>query len=449
MSPSKLALIIIVTVNAFSKQALSADNTQQIFERAKSYTIKIKSSISRPFEQDKKGTFTGAGFIIDLNRKWAITNAHVVSRSKAILQVSSFGSDFHSAKAIYIDPDFDIAVIQLENIDGLIEADLECNKIVHVGLPVGAYGHPWSQSYTGTKGIISGRTSDLEDVFGDFLQTDAPINPGNSGGPLINLETGKVIGINTAGLNKAQNMNYAVPAEEICTVVSLLKKGIDPTPPEIPLSFFKDVDEKNTLRISDITKAGKKFAARIGDQIIAAGKSKIFVNNEAQLRNALRGEIENAILYVIRNQKEIILYGPMLPLKNVLSKRAIYFSDLLVRKSEDRTFSELFGQGSLLKIEFVDAGGVGESRGIQAGDILISIDGKVVKDLDETYQALQSIRKSKATVRLQFKRLSFEKSHIFTYRDRTLPIGEISLIDFEETKAQPKQKRFLASENEK
>ena len=31
----------------------------------------------------------------------------------------------------------------------------------------------------------------------DFIQTDAAINPGNSGGPLVDVEKGTIIGINT------------------------------------------------------------------------------------------------------------------------------------------------------------------------------------------------------------------------------------------------------------
>ena len=35
--------------------------------------------------------------------------------------------------------------------------------------------------------------------FSNWIQMDTPINPGNSGGPLVDLKTGKVVGINTRG----------------------------------------------------------------------------------------------------------------------------------------------------------------------------------------------------------------------------------------------------------
>ena len=78
---------------------------------------------------------------------------------------------------------------------------MDCGTIPAVGHPVGAFGHPEDLRFTGTRGIISGFTSKFGE---DRLQTDAPINPGNSGGPLISLETGKVVGINTDQLARTR-----------------------------------------------------------------------------------------------------------------------------------------------------------------------------------------------------------------------------------------------------
>ncbi len=41
------------------------------------------------------------------------------------------------------------------------------------------------------------------------MEIDAAINPGNSGGALINLK-GEIIGINSAGIEGAQGINYAI-----------------------------------------------------------------------------------------------------------------------------------------------------------------------------------------------------------------------------------------------
>ncbi|MGB3135598.1 MAG: PDZ domain-containing protein, partial [Nodosilinea sp.] len=72
---------------------------------------------------------------------------------------------------------------------------------------------------TVTAGIISatGRSSrevGVPDKRVDFIQTDAAINPGNSGGPLLNL-SGEVIGVNTAIIQGAQGLGFAIPINTV------------------------------------------------------------------------------------------------------------------------------------------------------------------------------------------------------------------------------------------
>src|SRR5436305_8673806 len=99
-----------------------------------------------------------------------------------------------------------------------------------IGETVVAIGNPFGLSRSVTTGVISarGRTVPSEQgerVFTDFLQTDASINPGNSGGPLVNI-LGEVIGINTAIIQGASGIGFAIPADRARRVVDdLLRFG--------------------------------------------------------------------------------------------------------------------------------------------------------------------------------------------------------------------------------
>ena len=68
-----------------------------------------------------------------------------------------------------------------------------------------------------TAGVVSALGRSIEEpngvVLPNLIQTDAAINPGNSGGPLLNA-AGEVIGINTAGAERAQGINFAVAINE-------------------------------------------------------------------------------------------------------------------------------------------------------------------------------------------------------------------------------------------
>jgi serine protease Do len=82
-----------------------------------------------------------------------------------------------------------------------------------VGQFVVAIGNPYGLHDTFSFGVISGLNRENVNIsrYEDFIQTDASINPGNSGGPLLNIR-GEVIGINTAIINYAQSIGFAIPA---------------------------------------------------------------------------------------------------------------------------------------------------------------------------------------------------------------------------------------------
>jgi putative serine protease PepD len=109
----------------------------------------------------------------------------------------------YTATTVGTDPTSDLAVIKLQNAQGLTPATFANSDDVQVGDVAVAIGAPLGLSNTVTDGIISATNravatgSDQEQTVIDALQTDAAINPGNSGGPLVN-SAGEVVGINTA-----------------------------------------------------------------------------------------------------------------------------------------------------------------------------------------------------------------------------------------------------------
>ena len=139
----------------------------------------------------------GSGVIVDAENGYVLTNYHVIARADEISVGLKDGRSL-AAKLIGIDPDTDLAVIQIpaENLTALPLADTD---ELQVGDFVVAVGNPFGLGQTVTSGIVSalGRTGLRGLEYQNFIQTDASINPGNSGGALINLR-GELVGINSA-----------------------------------------------------------------------------------------------------------------------------------------------------------------------------------------------------------------------------------------------------------
>ncbi|MGB5913455.1 MAG: HhoA/HhoB/HtrA family serine endopeptidase [Phormidesmis sp.] len=166
-----------------------------------------------PHEETQSGV--GSGFIVSEDGR-ILTNAHVVAGADTVQVTLKDGRTFEGT-VLGSDPVTDVAVIDLDVNDlptlSVSEAELLPGEVAI------AIGNPLGLDNTVTVGIVSatGRTSGqvgVPDNRTDFIQTDAAINPGNSGGPLLNAK-GEVIGMNTAIIQGAQGLGFAIPISDV------------------------------------------------------------------------------------------------------------------------------------------------------------------------------------------------------------------------------------------
>jgi serine protease Do len=237
---TSLGLILaLLLLNAAMPQKAAA--SAGYLEKAERYTVKIRTRVKYPSREDKKGSFSGAGFLIDSKRGWIATNAHVTSRNPESVEVAFKDKAFTDAKLIFVDQYLDLAVLQIPFNDipqDTEVAKLNCNIWPKVGSRVGAYGHPLSLDFSVTTGIVSGLRY-RHNVYS--IQTDAAINSGNSGGPLIDQESGDVIGINAATYSKkeSEGLGFAVPIMHACKAFDLLRINKNPSPSYLPVAFAR------------------------------------------------------------------------------------------------------------------------------------------------------------------------------------------------------------------
>lgn len=164
------------------------------------------------------GEAAGTGIILSKDG-YVMTNNHVLESATKVSVVDSAGELYEDVTIIGRDPLNDVAFLKISAATEFTPATLGSSSTIRTGQQVVAIGNALGQySNTVTSGIISGTgrpitastsEGDAESLT-DLIQTDASINPGNSGGPLVNM-AGQVIGINTAIVEDANGIGFAIP----------------------------------------------------------------------------------------------------------------------------------------------------------------------------------------------------------------------------------------------
>ncbi len=176
-------------------------------------------------EEEQQGL--GSGFITTADGL-IFTNAHVVADADKVTVLLKDGRSFQG-EVVGADSVTDVAVVKIAATELPIVTLGNSDKLMP-GEPAIAIGNPLGLDNTVTQGIISATQRSVA-ALGvptervDFIQTDAAINPGNSGGPLLNAQ-GEVIGMNTAIIQGAQGLGFAIPINTAQRIAAqLIEKG--------------------------------------------------------------------------------------------------------------------------------------------------------------------------------------------------------------------------------
>ena len=183
----------------------------------------------------QRGGSLGSGFIISPDG-YIVTNNHVISPARngaTVDEITVIMSDRkeYTARLVGRDVASDLAVLKIEaqNLPFVRFGD---STRARVGDWVVAIGNPFGLGGTVTAGIVSALHRGIQGggAYDRYIQTDAAINTGNSGGPMFDLN-GNVIGINTALISPTGGnvgIGFAIPAEQAAPVINALRRGERP-----------------------------------------------------------------------------------------------------------------------------------------------------------------------------------------------------------------------------
>ncbi|MDQ7954352.1 MAG: DegQ family serine endoprotease [Rhodocyclaceae bacterium] len=352
----------------------------------------------------------GSGFIISPDGT-ILTNAHVVKDAKEVTVKLTDRREFR-AKVLGSDPKTDIAVLKIDA-KNLPTVPIGNVKDLKVGEWVLAIGSPFGFENTVTAGVVSAKGRSLpDDSYTPFIQTDVPINPGNSGGPLFNAR-GEVVGINSQIYSRSggyQGVSFAIPID-IATKVkdqivatgkaSHAKLGV--AVQEVNQTFadsFK-LDKPEGALVSNVEKgsAAEKAGLQSGDVILKVDGQPIVSS----------GDLPAIIGQMAPGQKVALEVWRKGAPETLSAKLADASDKVQTAKADDAA-----GQGKLglalrplqpqekressldngLVVE--DARGPSALAGVQAGDVLLAINGTPAKSVEQVRQAVAKADKSVA-----------------------------------------------------
>lgn len=272
-------------------------------------------------ERTPNASGSGSGLIVDSDGH-IVTNNHVIGDATEI-EVRFSDKTKLIAHVIGKDQDTDLAVLKVTTDRPLSSAQFGDSASVKVGQWVLAVGNPFGLDRTVTLGVVSGigRENINLSRYENFIQTDASINPGNSGGPLFNLR-GEVIGINTAIINFAQGIGFAIPSNMAKQVIEqLLAKGkvvrgwlgvgIQPLTAELAKTF--GVAEGEGVLVNEVFEKDPAALAGIkpGDVIVRIDGAVVDSPNKLSRLIATHTPGATSKIEVVRDLKHVTLDVPL------------------------------------------------------------------------------------------------------------------------------------------
>ncbi|MCK1361864.1 trypsin-like peptidase domain-containing protein [Bradyrhizobium sp. 199] len=190
-----------------------------VTDRVGPAVVRVETGPKVPNGRERGGL--GSGIVISPDGL-VLTNSHVVGSSREI-RLRDVEGHVGEAQVLGVDPDTDLTLLRANGSRHLPYAALGNSKNLRRGQLVIAIGNPLGFESTVTAGVVSALGRSIRSVSGrtieDVIQTDAALNPGNSGGPLVS-SNAEVIGINTAIINGAQGICFAVASNTAQFVLS-------------------------------------------------------------------------------------------------------------------------------------------------------------------------------------------------------------------------------------
>lgn len=364
-----------------------------------------------PGQRDQPVRGQGSGFIVSGNGL-ILTNAHVVRDAKDVTVKLTDRREFQ-AKVLGSDPKTDVAVLKIEA-SNLPVVPLGDSHNLRVGEWVLAIGSPFGFENSVSAGVVSAKGRALpDDGFVPFIQTDVAVNPGNSGGPLFN-SRGEVIGINSQIFSHTggyQGLSFAIPIDLAIKIKdqivatgkashARLGVAIQDVNQGFADSFKLDKPEGALVANVDKGSPADRAGLQAGDVIRKINGQPIIASNDLSALIGQSAPGQKVAIEIWRQGKREELSAQLGDASDKAGKVAKADESagkgklgLALRALEP---SERRDSGLATGLVVEGVSGAAELAGVRPGDVVLAVNGTVVKNVEQVREIVSSSNKSVA-----------------------------------------------------
>ena len=292
--------VLVAAASAHAQETpASAEGNDPLNAVVKLEVTTAKPDICCPWA-NRTDAATGSGAVIAPGR--ILTCAHCVTDA-CYIRVRKHNEDMlYHGSVQFLDHDADLALVGVDDPAFMVGiTPMEIGETPHVQDDVLAVGYPrGGEDISYTRGIVS-RIEDIKYSHGWAnllsIQVDAAINPGNSGGPVLDMKSGKVVGIAFQGLGKeeGESLGYIIPPDIIRHFLIDIRDGrVDGFPDflftgdqmESPAKrrYYKMDSGHTGVIVEDVDPVLGKNSIRTGDIVFEVDGYKVSNNGRIRLK---------------------------------------------------------------------------------------------------------------------------------------------------------------------